>query len=171
LFLVHLAVVQQHGVRCQPVAAQHDLAVHLRLQIHTRHQAQTRQYRQGGARVHAGLQRYFLGGARQLPAPQRQREGHSQQRRQGDQPEPETRIHRIIQSMKYWVILAFIGILGSLATALFFMMKNKSDDSSRSKKMVWALALRVGVSIVLFASILMAWKFGYIQPTGIVAGQ
>ena len=73
--------------------------------------------------------------------------------------------------MKYWVILAFIGILGSLATALFFMMKNKSDEKSRAQKMAFALAVRVGVSIVLFASILLAWKLGFINPTGIAPGQ
>ena len=71
--------------------------------------------------------------------------------------------------MKYLVILAFFGILASLATALFFMLKNKADEKTRAQKMAWALALRVGISIVLFASILMAWKLGYIQPTGLAA--
>ena len=73
--------------------------------------------------------------------------------------------------MKYWVILAFIGILGSLAAALFFMMKNKAGEKSRAQKMAFALAVRVGVSIVLFASILLAWKLGFINPTGIAPGQ
>ncbi len=71
--------------------------------------------------------------------------------------------------MKYWVILAFIGIIGSLAGALFFMLKNPTEGKSRSQKMALALALRVGLSIVLFISILLAWKFGYIHPTGIAA--
>ena len=73
--------------------------------------------------------------------------------------------------MKYLILLAFIAILGSLAMALIFMLKNKVDEKSRSRKMAWALALRVGISILLFASILMAWKFGYIQPTGISTGR
>jgi Kef-type K+ transport system membrane component KefB len=73
--------------------------------------------------------------------------------------------------MKYIVILAFVAILGSLATALFFMMKNNASGKSRQQKMAFALAMRVGISIVLFASILLAWKLGYIQPTGISAGQ
>ncbi|MEI7537975.1 MAG: twin transmembrane helix small protein [Comamonadaceae bacterium] len=73
--------------------------------------------------------------------------------------------------MKYLIVLAFIGILGSLATALFFMLRNKAEEKSRSRKMASALALRVGISIVLFASILLAWKLGYIQPTGIAAGR
>lgn len=73
--------------------------------------------------------------------------------------------------MKYLILMAFIGILGSLATALVFMLRNKADENSRARKMAWALALRVGISIMLFASILMAWKFGYIQPTGIASGR
>jgi len=37
--------------------------------------------------------------------------------------------------------------------------------------MAWALALRVGFSIVLFLCILIGWKLGYIHPTGIPAGK
>jgi hypothetical protein len=37
--------------------------------------------------------------------------------------------------------------------------------------MARALALRVGFSIVLFICLLVAWKLGYIQPTGIPAGK
>ncbi|MFO0471301.1 MAG: DUF2909 domain-containing protein, partial [Pseudomonadota bacterium] len=33
------------------------------------------------------------------------------------------------------------------------------------------LALRVGLSILVFLCILIAWKLGYIQPTGIRPGQ
>ena len=73
--------------------------------------------------------------------------------------------------MKYFVILAFIGILGSLGVALFFMMKNNTSGKSREQKMAWALALRVAISILLFVSILLGWKLGYLHPTGISAGQ
>lgn len=73
--------------------------------------------------------------------------------------------------MKYLVILAFIAILASLGAALFFMLRNKGEAQSRSRKMAHALGLRVGISILLFVSILLAWKLGYIHPTGIAAGQ
>ena len=73
--------------------------------------------------------------------------------------------------MKYWVLLAFAAIIASLGTALFFMMKNDGDGTSKGRKMARALAMRVGISILLFASILLAWKLGYIQPTGISSGQ
>ncbi len=72
--------------------------------------------------------------------------------------------------MKYFVVLAFIAILGSLGGALFFMMrggKDASDDKQKSTNMFRALALRVGISIFLFVCVLIAWKLGYVQPTGI----
>jgi hypothetical protein len=69
--------------------------------------------------------------------------------------------------MKYWVILAFIAIIGSLAGALFFMLKGSSTGTARSRKMALALGMRVGLSILLFAGILLAWKLGYIHPSGI----
>ena len=76
--------------------------------------------------------------------------------------------------MKFLVALAFLGILASLASALFFMMKGSpraSDGQPRNGRMVRALALRVGLSIVLFVCILVAWKLGYIHPTGLPAGK
>jgi hypothetical protein len=36
--------------------------------------------------------------------------------------------------------------------------------------MMRALALRVGLSVLLFICVLVAWKLGYIRPTGISAG-
>ena len=69
--------------------------------------------------------------------------------------------------MKYLVLLAFVAIIGSLGSALFFMMKDGQDGKPKSSNMVRSLALRVGLSIMLFVCILLAWKFGYIQPTGI----
>ncbi|NDP38126.1 MAG: twin transmembrane helix small protein [Rhodoferax sp.] len=73
--------------------------------------------------------------------------------------------------MKYIAILAFVAIVISLGVALFFMMKSDSSGKSRNQKMALALAWRVGLSIALFASILLGWKLGWIQPNGISAGQ
>mgnify|MGYP001765266323 CR=1 FL=1 len=79
--------------------------------------------------------------------------------------------------MTYLVALAFLAILASLGAALFFMMRNGQedregrDDKRRSSNMARALAWRVGFSIVLFVCILLAWKLGYIQPTGIPVGK
>lgn len=76
--------------------------------------------------------------------------------------------------MKILVALAFAAILISLASALIYMMKgspNTTDQSAAPKgNMVRALAFRVGFSIVLFLCILLAWKMGWVQPTGIPSG-
>ncbi|TWI63575.1 Protein of unknown function (DUF2909) [Pseudoduganella lurida] len=65
--------------------------------------------------------------------------------------------------MKIFVAIAFILIIGSLGSALFYLMR----DRGRSNRTVHALALRVGLSIALFIAILVLHHFGYIQPTGI----
>ncbi len=75
--------------------------------------------------------------------------------------------------MKFLLVgLAFAAILGSLGAALYFMMRNRTDAEGRPRAnpMAKALAVRVGLSIVLFLCILLAWKLGYIQPKGLPAG-
>ena len=73
--------------------------------------------------------------------------------------------------MKYLVIVAFVAILASLGAALFYMMNNQAQEKSRGQKMAFALALRIGLSVLLFVCVVLAWYFGYIQPTGIRPGQ
>jgi len=65
--------------------------------------------------------------------------------------------------MKIFVAIAFILILASLGSALFFLMK----DKGRSNRTVQALAMRVGLSITLFLIVLASYKMGWIHPTGI----
>lgn len=65
--------------------------------------------------------------------------------------------------MKIFVAIAFILIIGSLGSALFFLMR----DKGKSNRTVHALAMRVGLSITLFLLVLGAYKMGWIQPTGI----
>jgi hypothetical protein len=65
--------------------------------------------------------------------------------------------------MKILVALAFLMIIGSLGSALFFLMR----DKGKSNRTVHALAMRVGLSITLFLLLLGAHYMGWIQPTGI----
>ncbi|MFC3149221.1 twin transmembrane helix small protein [Piscinibacterium candidicorallinum] len=65
--------------------------------------------------------------------------------------------------MKFLVLLAFIGILASLASAGLFMLRRKGE----AHQMVRALSWRIGLSIALFSFILFSWWMGWIQPTGI----
>ncbi len=65
--------------------------------------------------------------------------------------------------MRIMVILAFIGILGSLASALFYLMRDKGSSS----KTVNALTLRIGLSVALFLFLLFAHWMGWVETTGI----
>ena len=73
--------------------------------------------------------------------------------------------------MTYLVALAFIAIIASIGSALFFMLKDGTDGKRKTSNMARALAFRVGFSVLLFVCILIAWKLGYIQPTGIPVGK
>lgn len=64
--------------------------------------------------------------------------------------------------MRIMVILAFIGILGSLASALFYLMRDKGSSS----KTVNALTLRIGLSVALFLFLLFSYWMGWIETTG-----
>ena len=64
--------------------------------------------------------------------------------------------------MRIVVILAFIGILASLASALFYLMRDKGGTS----KTVNALTLRIGLSVVLFLLLLFSYWMGCIEATG-----
>ncbi len=65
--------------------------------------------------------------------------------------------------MKWIVVLAFVLIIGSLASALFFLVR----DRGRTRNTMRALGFRVGFSIALFAFILLAQYLGWIHPTGV----
>jgi DUF2909 family protein len=69
--------------------------------------------------------------------------------------------------MHYVVPLAFLAIVASLASALFFMLRDGRDGKPKTSNMVRALTFRIGISVVLFLCILLAWKLGYIQPSGL----
>jgi len=73
--------------------------------------------------------------------------------------------------MKYVIGIAFLGILAALAMAGVFMMRDGRDGKSKSGNMMRALAVRVGLSVLLFVVILVSYWAGWIHPTGIPIGQ
>ena len=62
---------------------------------------------------------------------------------------------------KYLVIVILALILISLGKALFHLSSSKPGDSG---KMVKALAWRVGLSVMLFVLLLVAYSQGWVQP-------
>ena len=83
-----------------------------------------------------------------------------------------------------WIIsIGFIAIIGSLVAALIVMMRRGETQTydaegnpvgvpiKRKGNMAKALAFRIGFSVALFVIVLIAYAMGWIQPTGIAAGQ
>ena len=58
--------------------------------------------------------------------------------------------------MKYLIGFAFVGILGALAMAGVFMLRDGRDGKTKGGNMMRALAVRVGLSVLLFACVLFA---------------
>jgi hypothetical protein len=70
---------------------------------------------------------------------------------------------RLMEPIKILIIIVLFAIVGSLGSALFHLSRGKGD----SKKMARALTIRVGLSLVLFILLMMAWHFGLISPHGV----
>jgi hypothetical protein len=66
--------------------------------------------------------------------------------------------------MRYLVIGTLILIIASLGTALFALMKPKQEQADRVLK---ALMLRVGLSIVLFSALMLAYYLGWLSPNAL----
>ncbi len=69
---------------------------------------------------------------------------------------------------KTLVVIVFLFIVGSLASALFHLVKRKDSDPEQSLKTVKALTFRIGLSLVLFIFVIIALKLGWFEPSGMV---
>ena len=63
--------------------------------------------------------------------------------------------------LKLLIVVAFIVILGALAKAGLSMLRGGAGGAAKKGAMVRALTVRIAVSLVLFACILIAYKFGW----------
>lgn len=68
--------------------------------------------------------------------------------------------------MKWIIAGGFLLIIGSLASALVFLIR----DKGRTRNTARALGFRVAFSVLLFAFILVAHRNGWIQSTGVPVG-
>ena len=64
---------------------------------------------------------------------------------------------------KIYILFLFILIGISLFSGLFFLTKDKSS----SKRLVTSLTFRIILSIMLFISLLLGYKFGWVTPHGL----
>ena len=65
--------------------------------------------------------------------------------------------------VKIIVILVLIAIIVSLFSALVFLYRDKGSGT----RIVKALALRVALSVGLFAFLMLSYRLGWIGPTGL----
>lgn len=65
--------------------------------------------------------------------------------------------------MDVLIVVMLIAIVGSLGHALFTLSSGPSD----STRMVRALTIRIGLSVALFAFLMIGWYLGLIQPHGV----
>ncbi len=61
--------------------------------------------------------------------------------------------------MKIIVLLFIVLILGSLGSALYFLIKDKGTSTRTAKALTW----RVVFSITLFVMLMLAYHFGLIS--------
>ncbi|HOP16854.1 MAG: twin transmembrane helix small protein [Chromatiaceae bacterium] len=65
--------------------------------------------------------------------------------------------------IKIIVVFAFIGIIASLASGLYYLVNDKGD----SRRTLRALTWRIGLSVALFVFLMVMIAFGIIEPHGI----
>lgn len=86
----------------------------------------------------------------------------------GMRPQPRSPPDNAV--MKIVIAVVFAGILVALALAGQAMRQNGRpgpDGKARPNRMAHALAWRIGLSVALFLFVLVAYKLGWIQPTGL----
>lgn len=66
--------------------------------------------------------------------------------------------------IKIVLVLLLVVIVGSLASGLVFMMKDKSQSDRTLKALTW----RIGLSLFAFALLMAAHYAGLIQPHGVI---
>jgi hypothetical protein len=66
-----------------------------------------------------------------------------------------------VVAFKYLFLVMFALILISLGKALFHLSSPREEDG---KKMVTALAWRIGLSVALFVLLIVAYYSGWIEP-------
>lgn len=73
-----------------------------------------------------------------------------------------------MRSLIWLLVLASLaGIVASLGIGLFHLSRGGADDS---RKMARALTVRITVSLVLFALLMLAWYLGLISPHTLQSG-
>ena len=66
-----------------------------------------------------------------------------------------------MSGIKWFVLLIFFLIVLSLGSAMVHLVH---DYKGETRRMVRALSIRIGLSMVLFGLLWLTWKLGWIEP-------
>ena len=66
--------------------------------------------------------------------------------------------------MQYVILIFLVVIIGSLFSALYYMIRDKGQSTRAVRALTW----RVGLSITLFLILMIGYHFGFITPQGMM---
>lgn len=66
--------------------------------------------------------------------------------------------------MRYVILIFILLIIGSLFSALYYMIRDKGQSTRAVRALTW----RVGLSITLFLILMIGYHFGFITPQGMM---
>lgn len=64
---------------------------------------------------------------------------------------------------KFFIVLFLLFIFYSLGSGLVYLVRDKSDSKRVAKALTW----RIGLSLLLFVLLFVAFGLGWIKPHGI----
>jgi Protein of unknown function (DUF2909) len=78
------------------------------------------------------------------------------------------------EEVRVLVLVCFAAIVASLGSALFHLSRGSRAEGSAgeeaSAKLARALTVRIALSLLLFALLMLAWYFGLISPHPLEGG-
>jgi len=61
--------------------------------------------------------------------------------------------------MRWIVIAMLVGIMLSLGSGMFYLVKNKSSNDQTARALTW----RIGLSLLLFLMIVLIYRMGWVS--------
>jgi hypothetical protein len=73
-------------------------------------------------------------------------------------------------AIRVLVLLGLLGVIASLGSALYHLSRGSRGGDEHSAKLARALTVRIALSLLLFALLMVAWYFGLIAPHALGGG-
>jgi len=73
-------------------------------------------------------------------------------------------------AIRLLVLLGLLAVIASLGSALYHLSRGSRGGDEHSAKLARALTVRIALSLLLFALLMLAWYFGLISPHALEGG-